>query len=76
MANKSNMADRITESLSKLIQDELDSRCPEEAMNRHLPDLDGTIVASRIEDGNLVLDVQRPSGIFCLTLKPVEWRKK
>lgn len=75
MANKANMAERVTENLSKLIQNELDDM-PYESMSRFLFDVDGQIIASRFEDGNLVLDVKRPTGTFCLTLKPLEWRKK
>lgn len=70
-----NMAERATNSIADLLRDELACSCPYEGMSRQLFDIDGEIVGSSFENGNLVFKVKRGRNIYRLELNPVAWTK-
>jgi len=73
------MPERMAESFAKMMQRELNSRCPEESMSRYLDDeFRWEITDVKIEDGIFHLyatDTDNDTKRI-LRLKPVSWSKK
>lgn len=69
------MKERVTKELAHLVDEELNSPCPEESMARYLFDYSTKLISSKFENGTWKIVVQRGDTKFELCLKPDGWRK-
>ena len=79
--NNPNMMWRVIDEVAKSIQKERVDGCPYEGWDGHVFDMDGQIIGARVEDNQLVIEIEfdefsgHEQGRFEVRLKPTDWRR-